>query len=98
MDGSQKLPQRLLNTIRKRLEQEQPFDRLALGVAGWMRYATGVDENGGPIDVRDPLANEIRQRTAGKAASGELLEAYLGLEQIFGQDLPNEQYVPAERG
>lgn len=88
MDGSQKLPQRLLNTIRKRLEQEQPFDRLALGVAGWMRYATGVDENGRPIDVRDPLANEIRQRTAGKAASGELLEAYLGLDQIFGQDLP----------
>ena len=88
MDGSQKLPQRLLNTIRKRLEQEQPFDRLALGVAGWMRYATGVDENGKPIDVRDPLANEFRQRTAGKTTSGELLEAYLGLEQIFGQDLP----------
>ncbi len=88
MDGSQKLPQRLLNTIRKRLEQKQPFDRLALGVAGWMRYATALDENGKPIDVRDPLANEFKQRTDGKTSAGELLDAYLGLEQIFGQDLP----------
>lgn len=88
MDGSQKLPQRLLNTIRKRLEQKQPFDRLALGVAGWMRYATGFDESGKAIDVRDPLANEFKQRTAGKTSSADLLDAYLGLEQIFGQDLP----------
>lgn len=87
MDGSQKLPQRLLNTIRQRLEQEESFDRLALGVAGWMRYATGIDENGHPIDVRDPLANEFRNRTAGKTTAADLLETYLGLDQIFGEDL-----------
>ena len=33
MDGSQKLPQRLLGTIRDRLAAGQPFSRLALGVA-----------------------------------------------------------------
>ena len=88
MDGSQKLPQRLLNTIRQRLEQKKPFDRLALGVAGWMRYATGVDENGKPIDVRDPLADQFKQRTTGKTSSDDLMNAYLGLDQIFGKDLP----------
>jgi fructuronate reductase len=91
MDGSQKLPQRLLNTIRKRLEQKQPFDRLALGVAGWMRYATALDENGKQIDVRDPLSQEFKQRTAGKTTASELLDAYLGMEEIFGVDLPNSQ-------
>ena len=40
MDGSQKLPQRLLGTIRDRLAKGQPIDRLALGVAAWMRYVT----------------------------------------------------------
>lgn len=88
MDGSQKLPQRLLNTIRPRLEQKKPFDRLALGVAGWMRYATGVDENGKPIDVRDPLADQFKQRTTGKTSSDDLRNAYLDLDQIFGKDLP----------
>jgi fructuronate reductase len=91
MDGSQKLPQRLLNTIRQRLEQKKPFDRLALGVAGWMRYATGMDENGKPIDVRDPLADQFKQRTTGKTKAGELLDAFLGMEEIFGADLPKSQ-------
>ncbi|WP_457300571.1 mannitol dehydrogenase family protein [Phyllobacterium sp. P5_D12] len=91
MDGSQKLPQRLLNTIRKRLEQKKPFDYLALGVAGWMHYATGVDEKGQPIDVRDPLVDQFKQRTAGKTKAGDLLDAFLGMEEIFGADLPKSQ-------
>ncbi|PWL17613.1 mannitol dehydrogenase [Falsochrobactrum shanghaiense] len=88
MDGSQKLPQRLLNTIRIRIEQQQPFEHLAMGVAGWMRYATGVDERGQPIDVRDPLRDTIQARIEGKKSPAELLEAYLSLEQVFGTDLP----------
>jgi fructuronate reductase len=51
MDGAQKLPQRLLGTVRA---------RLALGVAAWMRYVMGIDERGRPIDVRDPLAQRLK--------------------------------------
>ena len=60
MDGSQKLPQRLLGAVRARLARGAPIERLALGVAGWMRYVTGVDERGGPIDVRDPLSAQLK--------------------------------------
>jgi fructuronate reductase len=89
MDGSQKLPQRLLGTIRDRLTAGQGFDRLALGVAGWMRYVTGIDEAGGPIDVKDPLAPRLRAiadaagRDAGKLAAG-----LLDVREVFGDDLP----------
>src|SRR5207237_4935607 len=38
MDGSQKLPQRLLSGIVARLERGQPVDMLALAVAAWMRW------------------------------------------------------------
>ena len=61
MDGSQKLPQRLLGTIRDRLREGAAIGRLALGVAAWMRYVTGVDEKGAPIDVRDPMAARLRE-------------------------------------
>lgn len=96
MDGSQKLPQRLLNTIRVRLEHKQPFPHLALGVAGWMRYATGIDEKGGPIDVRDPLRDEIQTRIVGKTNAISIVDAYLSLKGIFGSDLPaNEEFRQA---
>ncbi len=88
MDGSQKLPQRLLGTIRDCLKLGAPFDRLALGVAAWMRYVTGTDEKGRAIDVRDPLAAELRAIAdlAGPKAE-QLAPALIAVESIFGSDL-----------
>ena len=89
MDGSQKLPQRLLSTIRERLAVNARIDRLALGVAAWMRYVTGLDEKGQPIDVRDPMAAELRLRADQAGLNAQTLApALLGVEAIFGQDLP----------
>ncbi|WP_035691822.1 mannitol dehydrogenase family protein [Azospirillum halopraeferens] len=90
MDGSQKLPQRLLGTIADRLAAGAPIDRLALGVAGWMRYVSGTDEQGRPIDVRDPLAARLRALAdeAGPSAS-RLAPALLGVGDVFGGELPH---------
>ena len=95
MDGSQKLPQRILDTVRDCLALEHALDRgtgidtLALAVAGWMRYVGGADEHGRAIDVRDPLQSQlarIAQETRGTPAA--LCERLLGIEAIFGDDLP----------
>jgi fructuronate reductase len=91
MDGSQKLPQRLLGTIRDRINLGQSIDALALGVAAWMRYVTGVDEKGLPIDVRDPLRGELRRRADAAGLDAQALASGLfGVEQVFGHDLPNQ--------
>jgi len=95
MDGSQKLPQRLLDTIRGRIAAGKPFDRLACGVAGWMRYVTGTDFSGNTIDVRDPMAETLR-RIGEKYSSdaNELVKAYTGIEAIFGKGLvSNEDFI-----
>ncbi len=85
IDGSQKLPQRLLATIRARLAKGQRIDRLALGVAAWMRYVTGIDEQGRPIDVRDPLAARLKaiaDREGLNAA--RLAPALANVHEVFG--------------
>lgn len=90
MDGSQKLPQRLLGTIRDRLKAGAPFPRLALGVAAWMRYVTGIDERGQPIDVRDPLAPRLRGLADEAGPDAErLASALLAVREVFG-DLGND--------
>lgn len=92
MDGSQKLPQRLLGTIRDRLAQSLPATRATLGVAAWMRYVTGIDEQGRDIDVRDPLAARLRtisDRAGGSPA--QLVDGLLGVTDVFGDDLPRNE-------
>ena len=85
MDGSQKLPQRLLGTMQDRLRQGLPIDTHALAVAGWMRYVTASDEKGQPIDVRDPIASELAEiaKAAGPVAE-RLAPALLDVRSIFG--------------
>ena len=91
MDGSQKIPQRLLAPARQRLARGESIDAIALGVAAWMVYVSGVDEKGAAIDVRDPLAADCARAAA--AAGGDtdaLCGALLALEPVFGRDLPDD--------
>lgn len=85
MDGSQKLPPRLLAAMADRLQQGLPIDTHALAVAGWMRYVTARDEQGNDIDVRDPIAGKLAAiaREAGPVA-GRLAPALLAVESVFG--------------
>ena len=59
MDGSQKLPQRLLGTVRDRLAKQQPIARLGLAIASWLHYLRGRDERGEPYPIDDPLADDL---------------------------------------
>lgn len=89
MDGSQKLPQRLLNTIRAQLERNGPIDCICLGVASWIRYCLGRDERGRPYDVDDPLAPSLREIAAETPWNpAALTEAFLSIREVFGNDLP----------
>ncbi len=96
MDGSQKLPQRLLGTIRDRLAAGAPISFLTVAVAGWMRFAMGWDEKRQPITLNDPMADRILAvaKAAGADAptpdAGRIATALMGIREIFGADLPED--------
>ncbi|EOU9559230.1 mannitol dehydrogenase family protein [Cronobacter dublinensis] len=87
MDGSQKLPQRWLDSIRWHRAHGSRHDLLTLGVAGWMRYVSGVDDAGNAIDVCDPLLATIQQAVRTSENGEARVKALLGLTAIFGDDL-----------
>jgi len=95
-DGSQKLPQRWLDSMRWHLKNGSRFDLLALGVAGWMRYIGGVDEQGAAIIINDPLKDEFAQCVAATPDGPARVQALLSLEAIFGSELATSPLV-AER-
>jgi len=92
MDGSQKLPQRLLAPIREHLAAGRPFPCAALAVAAWMRYVAGRDEAGGTFEVADPLAPRFASIAREHGAEPErYARALMGIGAIFGNDLPRDE-------
>jgi fructuronate reductase len=90
MDGSQKLPQRLLATIATRITRGQDFAGLALAVAGWMRWQAGVDEQGQPFEVQDPFAAQTHALYQRGQNGFEKAASLCSLEAVFGPDLARE--------
>ncbi|MDK1236370.1 mannitol dehydrogenase family protein [Cronobacter turicensis] len=87
MDGSQKLPQRWLDSLRWHQAHGSAAPLLTLGVAGWMRYVSGVDEQGNAIEVCDPLLNVIQETVRTSEEGDARVKALLSIRAIFGEDL-----------
>lgn len=96
MDGTMKLPQRMLDSVRWHLAHGGPFECLALGVAGWMRYVGGIDDAGAPIEIKDPMAKQLADIVASAADGEARVKALLALNAVFGEELPqNSKAVTA---
>jgi len=94
MDGSQKLPQRILGTLRETFDAGRTAPGLCLAVAAWMRYVAGTDETGQPIDVRDPLAERFHALAAEASGPAETVAALLGVREVFPEDLAARLKAP----
>mgnify|MGYP002402004297 CR=1 FL=1 len=88
MDGSQKIPQRWLNSLRALIARGEDTRLFAFALATWMRFLDGTDEKGDAIIVSDPMAAtlmDITRRHEGNPA--QQVQAFFALEAIFGTDL-----------
>jgi fructuronate reductase len=92
MDGSQKIPPRLLATIATRLERGQPISRLALGVGAWFVFLRGRADDGTPFSISDPLASRLTAlaTNAGNAPES-LVDALLGCRDVFSSELASNE-------
>ncbi|MEP9358615.1 mannitol dehydrogenase family protein [Sphingomonas sp. KR3-1] len=83
-DGSQKLPYRLLDTVRDRLAAGQDVARLAVPVAAWIAFLHRKAQLGETIT--DPLADML----AGAASGSDPAAAVLALRQVFPAQLAED--------
>ena len=90
MDGSQKLPQRLLAGANERLASGQGITAMALGVAAWMRWQSGVTEAGETFVVDDPLAERTAELLAGLDTDQAKVNALLSLSAVFPSALASD--------
>jgi fructuronate reductase len=96
MDGSQKLPQRLLSTLRACRAAGDLPRWVALAVAAWMRWvwADRLDDGSSRV-LDDPLAPVLQQAVSGAVSAGAVVDRLLCVPEVFGDDLRDDPVVRA---
>lgn len=88
MDGSQKVPLRILGTIRDRRAAGAMPVHAALAVSAWMVYVARTTEPGSRLPLEDPLADRLGE--VATAADGDpirLVRGLLAFPEVFSDDL-----------
>ena len=91
MDGSQKLPQRIIATLADTLAAGRLAPGLCLVLAAWMRYAGEVNDQGARHAIADPMVAQLR--AAYRAA--DPVRAFLALEAVFPRSIAEHPEVLA---
>lgn len=87
MDGTQKLPQRLLGTIRDVRATGGEPRWAVLGVAAWMRWVQVAPT------LDDPLAPTLQGAVRDAGAPAQLVDRLLAVRAVFGDDLAHDETV-----
>jgi fructuronate reductase len=85
MDGSRKLPQRLLAPMREARARGLPTAALSLAVAAWVRWQAGRDDAGDPVAADDPISAALRAAYAAEATAAARVRAVMGAAGFLAQ-------------
>lgn len=91
-DGSQKIPYRILGTVRDSLTAGRSIERLCVPIAAWLQFIRRrAQRNEPPVD---PLAKELCAIGVSCNGSATDLGKWLAIEQVFPRELiANELFV-----
>ncbi|SPM30896.1 Mannitol-1-phosphate/altronate dehydrogenases, partial [Mycobacterium terramassiliense] len=92
--SSDRIPTWLLPVIRDNLRTGGPVGLAAATVASWARYAEGVDERGGTIEVVDNMADSLM---AAARAQRQHPTAFIENADLFGDLAQQPRFVEAYR-
>jgi fructuronate reductase len=93
MDGTEKLPLRILAPALDALEAGQPMAPFAFAVAAWMRYTLGRTEAGETYALRDPREDELTRLTR-EQENEEVVANLVALPGLFPSTLAKDSGFP----
>lgn len=90
MDGSQKIPVRLLPTVRANLDAGRIPEAAARAVGAWMGYVRAISRgelnvDGNNITLDDPMADQLLEAASGSVA--DQVDRTFAMNQIFDEQV-----------
>jgi len=89
-ESSDRIPKWLLPVVREQLDENGPVTLSAAIVASWARYDEATDEQGNPINVVDPLKEEL---IAIAKSQRNNPKAFIQNSKLFGDLAQNPRFA-----
>ncbi len=93
MDGSLKLPQRWLSTLKYLLCTNKNYTGFALCLAAWIKCTSSKNLEGQSIEVNDPSALQYLKIWEENESALSIVYAYFSLSDIFEDFFKNEKIL-----
>ncbi len=90
MDGSEKLPQRLLPVIEARLAKNQDIQLLSYAIAGWLVFLQSQTV------IEDPIGKSLQYLAQGDPS--QMVANLVGQSGVFGKALQEERFMQMVAG
>lgn len=84
MDGSQKIPQRIMNSLKHQYQTGGNYQRLITALAGWIYYIGAAADPNADYQVQDPMKNEFARLANAADNDAEFVQNILFVQKIFG--------------
>jgi fructuronate reductase len=89
MDGSQKLPQRILDPLFENITAARPHKRLLMVIAAWFRF---VQSRTAGTPINDPIAEDLVSAVQRSKDDRQFVSNLLAIEPVFG-DYPVDKII-----
>lgn len=89
MDGTEKLPQRLLEAAVETLQAGGDQKTFVIAVAAWIRYCLGVNASGESYELRDPREAEIKRVLEQADYNASKVSGLMKMPGLFPEELLN---------
>lgn len=94
MDGSQKLPQRLLKPLLYQIQTGGDIQRICFVIAAWIQYVSGRNLSGQVIQVEDPMRAELAKiYSTHHHDEKQWVEQVFSINSIFDKSLASNTEV-----
>ncbi|WP_375474668.1 mannitol dehydrogenase family protein [uncultured Jatrophihabitans sp.] len=90
--GSRKMPDYVLPSLHSARAERRRAPLCTLAVAAWIRYLGGTDLDGRPIQIDDPLLDELQPLARGGATG---IRTLLSRDELFGGLGADAEFVEA---
>ncbi len=90
-DGSQKLPPRFCESLIHNRSNGSQTRWLELGIAAWMNYVIGTNDEGKAIEVNDPLSPTFDNIKSSLTNDRDCALTLINLESIFSKHIANDK-------